>query len=90
MALRIEWESGFEVFWERYPRKVGKAAALKSWKALTPSGIEACQPLFDWVLAGLRHWQGSEWSRGEPQFIPHPSTWLNQRRWRDIPQPEEP
>ena len=34
-----------------------------------------------------------QWNRDNGQFIPHPATWLNQRRWEDeltIQLPEVP
>jgi hypothetical protein len=70
-------ESRFGVFWESYPRKVGKPAARKAWNAIV--GIENHSGE---VLAGLSRWIPT-WT--DPQFIPHPATFLNQRRWEDEP-----
>jgi len=70
-------ESRFGVFWESYPRKVGKPAARKAWNAIV--GIENHSGE---VLAGLSRWIPT-WA--DPQFIPHPATFLNQRRWEDEP-----
>lgn len=65
--------SSFEKFWSSYPRKVGKGAAEKSWiKAL--QSTEA-----DTIIASLVAYKFSE----DTNFIPHPATWLNQRRWED-------
>jgi hypothetical protein len=68
----------FTAFWAAYPRKVGKAAARKSWNKLHP-------PIAD-VLASLK-WQAAsaQWTKDAGQFIPHPATWLNQGRWQDEP-----
>jgi len=68
----------FESWWEGYPKKVGKAAAAKAYaKARKSADADA-------LMAGLVNatavWQAS---RTEPQFIPHPATWLNQGRWED-------
>lgn len=66
----------FSVFWEAYPKKVGKGAAEKSWKKLNPDLAV--------VLASLEEQkQSSQWTRDGGQFIPHPATWLNQKRWED-------
>jgi hypothetical protein len=27
--------------------------------------------------------KSEQWQRDNGQYIPHPSTWLNQRRWED-------
>lgn len=71
----------FDEFWQLYPRKESKATALKSFAKLATADAAAAiaaLPLF------ARSWK---W-RFEPQFIPHASTWLNQRRWEEIPPPE--
>lgn len=66
-------------FWPRYPRKVGRAAALKAF-------VRRVRSPDDWraVNAGLDHWL-EVWTRDETEdrFIPHASTWLNQERYRD-------
>jgi len=68
---------GFETWWNMYPRKVGKKAAQRSWERLTDGEkAEAIQKLPD----HLQYWK----NRGtEMEFIPHPTTWLNQGRWED-------
>jgi hypothetical protein len=78
---RPESEVLFDRFWAAYPRKVGKDAAWKAWQKRRPDadGLEA-------ILAALA-WQSrsSDWLKDGGQFIPHPSTWLNQARWHDEP-----
>jgi len=68
-------ESRFDVFWESYPKKIGKPAAKRAWRAII--GIESHSGE---VLAGLSRWI-AHWT--ERQFIPYPATFLNQRRWED-------
>lgn len=68
--------SAFDVFWTCYPRKVAKPAALKAWKALRPDDA-----LADRMISVI---QATQWSP-EQKYIPHPSTWLNERRWEDEP-----
>lgn len=67
----------FEQFWKRYPRKVGKLAAQREWKRLDPDE-QICGEI-ERALA----WQTRLWT--DPQFIPHPRTWLHQGRWLDEP-----
>jgi len=69
----------FAEFWAAYPRKVGKAAAERAYDKVT----EHFTPME--ILDGLDRWVASH-SDTDPQFIPHPATWLNGRRWED----EEP
>lgn len=67
---------GFDEFWGRYPRKVGKAAAQRAW--------DRRKPPLDPVLAALT-WQreSAQWTKDEGAFVPHPATWLNAERWTD-------
>jgi uncharacterized protein YdaU (DUF1376 family) len=69
---------GFDDFWSAYPRKVAKGAAERSYaKALSviadpdpPSVLRSAAERF-------------AASNPDPQFTPHPATWLNSRRWED-------
>jgi hypothetical protein len=73
---RTDIIDAFEKFWEVYPRKIGKAAALKAFekaaKKTEPAHIIEC--VISWT---------SNTNLPEMQFIPHPTTWLNQGRWQD-------
>jgi len=65
----------FELFWDLYPRKIGKGAARKAWiKALTKTDPAT-------VLSAVK---SQPWP-ADVQFLPHPATWLNQERWTDEP-----
>jgi hypothetical protein len=71
--------AAFDVFWESWPKKQDKSAALRAWMKIPVSEYAA-------ITAGLGKWLKSEqWARG---VIPHPATWLNKKRWQDedIPQ----
>jgi uncharacterized protein YdaU (DUF1376 family) len=71
------WPKDFrEQFWAAYPRKVGKAAAIKALETIRKRGAVP----FDRVLAGLRAFVATN---PDPQFTPHPLTWLHQGRWDD-------
>ena len=68
----------FLKFWNAYPRKVGKKAAASAWTRARLSGS------VDLVLAAIELQKRSEqWTKNAGQFIPHPTTWLNQGRWDD-------
>lgn len=72
----------FAVFWSAYPRREGKGAAQKAWGKLDDEQKRA-------ALAALPA-HAERWATSERQYIPHPSTWLNQRRWEDeIHAPEQ-
>ena len=64
--------SEFESFYLSYPRKVAKPQAKKAW---TKNKCVLAE-----VLPALEQ-QKKTWK--DPQFVPYPATWLNQRRWED-------
>lgn len=69
----------FEAFYAAYPRKVAKPEARKAWNklALQNGAVEK-------LLAALETVKLTEqWQKNGGQFIPHPATWLNQRRFED-------
>jgi hypothetical protein len=74
-----KWGERFEVFWKAYPRKTGKDAARKAFAKRNPS-----QELLDKMLAAIEQQkQSAQWQKNNGQFIPLPTTWLNQGRWDD-------
>lgn len=69
----------FDEFWAAYPRKAGKAEALKAWKKINPDAA-LHSAMLDAVAA---HKQSDQWRRDNGQYIPYPATWLNGERWKD-------
>ena len=74
-------EPDFLLWWSFYPRKVGRGAAVKAYKAAHAK--VGAKVLFDAV----------EKFAADPNlppkvFIPHPATWLADERWNDEPYPE--
>ena len=70
---------GFARFWEKYPRKIAKRAALKAFGKINPD-----ERLVEVILKAVnRQRDTGEWKRDEGQYIPHAVTWLNGRRWED-------
>jgi len=69
----------FAVFWQAYPKKTGKAAAVKAWQKTKPPIAQ--------VLAALA-WQTDslQWNRDDGRYRPNPATYLNQGRWQDEPE----
>lgn len=69
----------FDAFWKAYPRKVGKFLSNKIWKTLKGDEL-----LFNRIMESLeRHRRSTDWIKDNGVYIPHPSTWLNQKRWED-------
>ena len=71
-----EVDNGFELFWNNYPKKVGKGKAEIAWIKHKPN--------IDLVLKTLT-WQkeSKEWFKENGAFIPHPTTYINGTRWLD-------
>ena len=65
----------FVVFWQSYPRKIGKLAAEKAYEKTRKRGVTQ-QQLLDGIAAYVQH---------KPAYADfcHPATWLTQGRWDD-------
>jgi hypothetical protein len=72
-------DGAFAQFWMAYPKKVGKGSAEKAWKS-----IKVPLSTVGLILDALS-WQteSEQWRKSGGQFIPNPTTYLNQRRWED-------
>lgn len=68
--------AAFDMFWQAYPRKVGKKAAKKEFD-------KANMPVETLVAAIERQKCGEQWQKDNGQYIPNPATWLHQGRWED-------
>lgn len=69
-------DADFEAWWQGYPHKIGKAAALKAFRAaLKSTDLET-------LTEGVRRY-----IRQKPadRAWCNPATWLNQQRWLDAP-----
>lgn len=71
-------EELFDLFWQMYPRKVGKKLCQTIWhRKIDSNDVDA-------IYTGLRKMRKSEqWKKDGGKYIPHPSTFLNQERWND-------
>jgi len=69
----------FKEFWREYPRKVGRFKAEKSWQRMS----EAERRM---AIDVMRLWkQTVQWQSDYGIYIPHGSTFLNQKRYLDEP-----
>jgi uncharacterized protein YdaU (DUF1376 family) len=69
----------FPKFWKLYPNKKAKPAAEKAWAKL-----KVTPELFNLIAQGLaKQCASPAWTKDGGQFIPHPATWLNGKRWED-------
>ena len=65
----------FEKFWDAYPRKESKKAAYEKFQRLKPDDL-LLQKMLNWLAVARNSDQWQDQTK-----IPHPSTWLHQRRW---------
>jgi uncharacterized protein YdaU (DUF1376 family) len=70
-----EYIDRFDIFWKQYPRKVAKPNAIKAWLKIKPDDVVLKKMLDAINQQGL--------PSKEIQFVPHPASWLNAKRWED-------
>ena len=69
----------FSKCWENSPKRIGKKAALRAYKAALKD-TDA-----DTLLAGIKAYSAKVKSeQTDEKYICHPVTWLNQGRWEDV------
>jgi uncharacterized protein YdaU (DUF1376 family) len=85
-AARDSW---FKILWDEYPRKVGKSVAAKSWDkhaktAADGHSLDALgNKVWDSIAVWCRYWEKKGTAT---EYVPHLSTWLNQRRFEEVPE----
>jgi len=73
----------FDLFWNDYPRKIGKGAAFKAFaKAFRAVGYDPIIDALDEAIDDDHRFQSK-------QYTPHPATWLNAGPWM-VPPPPAP
>ena len=71
------YSATFDQFWTLYPRKTAKPKAYDIWRR---KGLHA---IADQIIASVQAHIETDPQWLDPQFIPHPTTYLNQGRWED-------
>jgi hypothetical protein len=73
---------GFALWWQNYPRKVGKDAAQKEYNKI----LASARATEDELLRGAMRY-AAERGGEDPQYTKHPRTWLSAGCWADEPSP---
>jgi len=69
----------FDQFWKSYPKKVAKGEAEKAWTQTTK-----VRPMIDVLILSVEKAKKSnDWMKDGGQYIPHPASWLRDKRWLD-------
>lgn len=72
-------EIAFNEFWSAYPKKVNKKGCYKSFCKI--KNLREEMPV---IMEALERFKKSKgWQKDNGQFIPHPTTFINQERWKD-------
>lgn len=77
----VDVSDAFDAFWQAWPkeRRVGKPSARTAYEnAVRKKGAKPAA-----ILAGVERWSAYWTAKGEPEFIPHPTTWLHRQQWDD-------
>lgn len=78
-----EEETMFNEFWKAYPKKINKKGCLTSFKRIKHLKTE-----FPLIMNSLDNYkQSNQWLKDNGQYIPNPSTFINQERWKDEIEP---
>jgi Fe-S-cluster-containing hydrogenase component 2 len=69
----------FNEFWNQYPRHEKKKNTIEAFKKINFKNIT-----FEKIMESLLKQKMSEqWIKDDGKFIPHPTTWINGKRWED-------
>ena len=72
-------EALFDMVWEVFPKKKSKGQAERTWVKLDPD-----EQLVAIIIAKIKQAETSrEWLKDNGEYIPHLSTWLNNKGWLD-------
>ena len=74
---KLKEEFTFDKFISLYPRKIRQQMASNSFKKIAAKHLKA---VFDGLDAWNKYWTDNA---VDVEFIPYPSTWLNQKQWED-------
>jgi biotin operon repressor len=73
---RIYSESEFDSFWDNYPKKVDKGAAIRAFRKAIKNQDSTV------IIAGAKAY-AEDPNLPEKQFIKNPATWLNAEAWNN-------
>lgn len=78
-TLTPEQMTRFERWYSVFPRKVNRAKAEEKWAEIDPD-----DDLTDVMVSKTEEWSASpDWTKNGGQYVPHPATWLHNKRWTD-------
>jgi hypothetical protein len=82
MGTQRDMVADFAAFWETYPRRVGKLAAMRAYSKAR--SLASAAEILDGLARALAHFPA------DLRFVPHAASWLNAGRWLDEHEPVRP
>jgi hypothetical protein len=80
-----KWHEMFELFYSEYPKKQNKEKTKEWFTKHKPN-----EDTFNHIMYSLKKFkQTDSWKQNKGQFVPMPTTFLNQKRWEDFDYKEE-
>ncbi len=68
---------GFDEFWDLYPKKIDKPAAMRAFAKIAAKAHPDLMNLLGQCT------DSDQWRKQGGQFVPNPATWLNRRDWEN-------
>lgn len=69
----------FDDFWTLYPKKKSKGQARRTWDKIKPTKETISKIMSTLAIAK----KSEDWTKNNGQYIPYPSSWLNDEGWND-------
>lgn len=73
-----DWAVGFERFWDLYPVKVGRDAALAAYREVMPDSQDLCRSVNEWLSS-------KQWKKENGRFIPRAAKFIRERHFDHVP-----
>lgn len=75
----LKYTKNFLLFYDAYPKKQDKEKAFKSFCKIDPD-----ENLLNIMIESVQAFKKTDdWKKEKGTFVPMPSTWLNNKRWKD-------
>ena len=80
---KIDYTKDFLEWYSHYPRKVAKVDAFKAWQKQIGNSEDMFNDVAKVAIEDVKKRVRMKWFSPDKTKIPHPATFINQRRWED-------
>ena len=81
--MKVEYTEDFIEWYNNYPRKVAKIDAFKAWQKQIGDSADLFNDVAKVAIEDVKKRVRMKWFHPDKSKIPHPATFINQRRWED-------